>query len=106
MKKYNFIALLGFVLVISPHAFGQEKQAILAKMAVEKEVKMPILTQKSVKKFPFQKQRVLLKTSTFRFRPVFCIHAPFFLKNLTHVERDVSRFSPPKILEEENFSNC
>jgi hypothetical protein len=103
MKKFNFIAFLGFCLAISPQAMGRDQHnMMLTKMVIEAQVKTPQQQLKQVKKFPFPKK--------YRLSPKPILSSFSVKKNITstHTSKpivvNVKRNIRPKIIEE-NFFN-
>jgi hypothetical protein len=65
MKEVNFIAILGFFLICSPQAFGQNSDYIASRLVIESPKDTRLAQDKTYKIYPFQEEIHITPSSSF-----------------------------------------
>ena len=99
MKEVNLIAILGFCLICSPQAFGQNGDYIASRLVIESPKEPRILQEKTYKIYPFQEELCLSKPTTFpKIAQVADTEVGFHTSK--PVMTNFRKFTRPKIIEE------
>jgi hypothetical protein len=65
MKEVNIIAILGFFLICSPQAFGQNNDYIGSRLVIESPKDTRLAQDKTFKIYPFQEEKNLTPSLSF-----------------------------------------
>ena len=99
MKEVNIIAILGFFLICSPQAFGQNNDYIGSRLVIESPKDTRLTQDKIFKIYPFQEEISLIPSTSFH--KISKINASEIgLRTTKPVIVNFRQFVRPKIIEE------